>query len=53
MDFKQLDTYLMAAQLSGKYVLIFDQTDSVASFMEYKHILKDLHKEVLNVRLGA
>lgn len=52
IDFLKLDTYLNAAALNGKYVLIFDKTDSCQDFLTYKGILKDLHRDIVNVRLG-
>ena len=48
----KLDSYLNAAALNGKYVLLFDKTGKVQDFMNYKATLKDFYKEVVNVRLG-
>ena len=52
IDYLKLSTYLDAAALSGKYCLIFDQTGKVPDFLEYKGVLVDLHKEIVNCRLG-
>jgi hypothetical protein len=43
---------LQAAQMNGKYVIIFDKTEQADKFFQYRGTLKDFHSEVLNVRLG-
>lgn len=48
----KLDSYLNAAALNGKYVLLIDKTGKVQDFMNYKATLKDFYKEIVNVRLG-
>ena len=43
---------LQAAQMNGKYVIIFDKTEQADKFFQYRGTLKDFDSEVLNVRLG-
>ena len=52
IEYLKLASYLEAAQMNGKYVLIFDQTNNCHTYFGYKGIMKDFHSSVVKVRLG-
>lgn len=50
--FLKLDNYLNAAALSQKYCILFDETGKIPDFLTYKGVHKDIHKDMVNYKLG-